>query len=398
MRRIALSPRRDWKAKAEAVGFTWHHADGRRYWDERAYYAFTLNQVEDHIEAATAELHRLCLELVAEVVESPALMTRLAIPEAAQALVAASWKAKEPSLYGRFDFFYDGSGPPKLYEYNADTPTSIYEAAVFQWLWLEDRIADGALPAPTDQFNSLYEALRDRFKAIFPQGGFVHFASEADFVEDRQTVRFLEDVAGQAGLTPKFVALDKIGLDADGRFVDAENFLIGAIFKLYPWEQMFRDTYGDKIAASRTQFIEPAWKAVLSNKGLLPLLWERHAGHPNLLEAWFDDDPRADGLGRSYVRKPLFSREGANLELYDKGRRASVLDQGYGAEGWIRQALCPPPKFGANYAVVGSWVIGDEPAGMGIREDRGRVTRDRSRFVPHVILETAEVIPIRRGS
>ncbi|UTP40853.1 glutathionylspermidine synthase family protein [Phenylobacterium sp. LH3H17] len=398
MRRIALKPRRDWKARAEAVGFTWHHADGRRYWDERAYYAFTLSQVEDHIEAASAELHRLCLELVAEVVESPALMTRLAIPPAAQAVVAASWKARDPSLYGRFDFFYDGAGPPKLYEYNADTPTSIYEAAVFQWLWLEDRIADGGVPKGADQFNSLYDKLRERFAAIFPKGGFVHFASDANFVEDRQTVRFLEDVAGQAGIEPKFVALDQIGLDADGRFVDAENFLIGAIFKLYPWEEMFRDTYAEKIAASRTQFIEPAWKAVLSNKGLLPLLWERHAGHPNLLETYFDDDPRADGLGRSFVRKPLFSREGANVELYDKGRRGKVLDQGYGAEGWIRQALQPPPRFGANYPVVGSWMIGDDPAGMGIREDRGRVTRDRSRFVPHVILETAEVIPIRRGS
>lgn len=389
MQRITLPPRRDWKAKAEAVGFTWHHADGRRYWDERACYAFTMAQVEDHIEAASAELHAMCLDLVTDVVRSEKLMARLAIPEAARDLVADSWAAKEPSLYGRFDFFYDGTSPPKLYEYNADTPTSIYEAAVFQWLWLEDRIADGGIPAGADQFNSLYEQLIARFRKIFPAGGFVHFASDARFAEDRQTVRFFEDVAGQAGLEPKFVAIDQIGLDANGRFVDAENYLIGAIFKLYPWEDMFRDDYADKIATAKTQFIEPPWKAVLSNKGMLPLLWERHAGHPNLLETWFDDDPKASGLGKSYVRKPLFSREGANVEIFDDGRRAKVLDQGYGAEGWIRQALRPPPRFGVNYPVVGSWMIGDEPAGMGIREDRGRVTRDRSRFVPHIIIEDA---------
>jgi glutathionylspermidine synthase len=87
------------------------------------------------------------------------------------------------------------------------------------------------------------------------------------------------------------------------------------------------------------------------------------------------------------VRKPLFSREGANVELYEKGRRGEVLDQGYGAEGWIRQALHPPPRFGTNYPVVGAWMIGDEACGIGIREDRSRVTRDRSRFVPHVILD-----------
>lgn len=386
MRRILLKPRRDWLAKAEAVGFTWHHADGARYWDERACYVFTLAQVEDHVEAAAQDLHHMCLALVDEVVGSEALMARLAIPEGCRDLVAASWKAKEPSLYGRFDFGYDGAAPPKLYEYNADTPTSIYEAAVFQWLWLEDRIADGTFGPDTDQFNSLYEKLIARFRDIFPAGGFVHFSSDADHAEDRQTVRFLEDVAAQAGLEPKFVAVKDIGLDADGRFVDAEDYLIGAIFKLYPWEEMFRDDYAGKIAGSKARFIEPAWKAILSNKGLLPLLWERHAGHPNLLEAYFDDDPQAASLGRSYVRKPLFSREGANVELYDNGRRGRVLDQGYGAEGWIRQELSPPPRFGANYPVVGAWMIGDEPAGMGVREDRGRITRDRSRFVPHVIL------------
>ena len=385
MRRIPLTPRPDWKQKAEAVGFTWHHADGRLYWDERACYAFSLAQVEDHIEAATAELHRLCLDLVAEVVESDGLMARLAIPEASRDVVAASWRNREPSLYGRFDFFYDGRSQPKLYEYNADTPTSIYEAAVFQWLWLEDMIAAGALPAETDQFNSLYDLLLARFRTIFPKGGFVHFASDADFVEDRQTVRFLEDVAAQAGVEPKFTPVREIGLDADGRFVDQDNYIIGAIFKLHPWEEMFREPYAAHVAGSRALFIEPAWKAVLSNKGLLPLLWERHKGHPNLLEAWFDDDPRAAELGSSYVRKPLFSREGANVELYSRGRRGRVLDQGYGAEGWIRQALRPPPRFGVNYPVIGSWLIGDKPAGMGVREDRSRVTRDRSRFVPHII-------------
>jgi hypothetical protein len=178
MRRLTLTPRPDWKSKAEAVGFTWHHADGRRYWDERAAYAFTLEEVEGHLEPATEALHKLCLELVDDAVKSDALMARLQIPEASRDLVAASWTARDPSLYGRFDFSYDGAGPPKLYEYNADTPTSIYEAGVFQWLWLEDLIQQGLLPEGTDQFNSLHDQLADRFKAIFPNGGFVHFASD----------------------------------------------------------------------------------------------------------------------------------------------------------------------------------------------------------------------------
>ncbi|WP_293907504.1 glutathionylspermidine synthase family protein [Phenylobacterium sp.] len=386
MKRIKTDERPGWDEKAQALGFTWRHLDGARYWDERAYYEFTLAEVEDGLEEPARELHALCLDLVAEVVKSEALMERLAIPAASRDDVAESWAAKAPSLYGRFDFAYDGQGPAKLYEYNADTPTSIYETGTFQWIWLEDMIEAGRLPATTDQFNSLHEKLEQRFRALFPAGGFVHFASDPDSVEDRQTVKYLEDIAGQAGIEPKFVPVNQIGLDADGRFIDQDNYLIGALFKLYPWEDMFREDYAAKIKGSKTQFLEPAWKAVLSNKGMLPLLWDRHAGHPNLLPAFFEDDPRAADLGNSYVRKPLFSREGANIELVAAGRRAKVLDQGYGEEGHIRQRLHTLTAFDGNYPVIGAWMVDAEPAGIGIREDRSRVTRNLSRFVPHVIV------------
>jgi len=386
MKRIRTTERPGWDEKAEALGFTWRHLDGERYWDERAYYEFTLPEIEDGIEAPARELHAMCLDLVADVVKSEELMARLAIPEGSRDDVAESWSRKDPTLYGRFDFAYDGTGPAKLYEYNADTPTSIYESGAFQWIWLEDMIAAGRLPANTDQFNSLHEKLEQRFQAIFPSGGFVHFASDPDAVEDRQTVKYLEDIAQQAGIEPKFTPIGEIGLDADGRFVDQDGYILQAIFKLYPWEEMFREDYGPKIAASKTRFLEPPWKAVLSNKGMLPLLWRRHAGHPNLLPAFFEDDPASAELAKSYVRKPLFSREGANIELVDEGRRAKVLDQGYGEEGHIRQALHTLTAFDGNYPVIGAWIVGDEPAGVGIREDRSRVTRNLSRFVPHVIL------------
>ena len=178
----------------------------------------------------------------------------------------------------------------------------------------------------------------------------------------------------------------EIGLDADGRFVDQDNFIIQALFKLYPWEEMFREDYAARVGGSKTLFLEPAWKAILSNKGLLPLLWERNVGHPNLLPAFFEDDPRMAELGNSYVRKPLFSREGANIELVAKGRRATVMDQGYGEEGHIRQALHPITRFAGNYPIIGAWMVDAEPAGIGIREDRSRVTKNLSRFIPHVIV------------
>ena len=385
MRRITLEPRADWRAKADAIGFVYHDTEGAPYWDESAAYAFTLDEIEERIEPAAAQLHTLCLELVDEVVRSETLMDRLAIPAAYRDFVAGSWRTRQPSLYGRFDFAYDGTGPVKLYEYNADTPTSVFECATFQWIWLEELIATGALPANADQFNSLFDRLRDRFATIFPTGGFVHFAADGDAIEDRQTVRFFEDLATQAGIEPKFVKMSDIGLNADGRFVDAEGFELQAAFKLYPWEYMLREPYAPRLAAAGVRWIEPAWKAILSNKGILPLLWERHPDHPNLLPAYFDDDPAAAALGASHVRKPLFSREGANILVSRDGVAGSVLDEGYGAEGHIRQAYHPPPEFDGRYPVIGAWIVGDEAAGIGVREGDDVVTHNLARFVPHFI-------------
>jgi glutathionylspermidine synthase len=384
--RHTIEPRQGWQAQAEAVGFTFHHMDGQAYWDEGAYYAFTLEQVENHVEAAAEAVHAMCLSLVAEVVESEDLMQDLAIPPSARDYIRSSWRAREPSLYGRFDFAYDGQSPPKLYEYNADTPTSVFEAGVFQWLWLEDLMASGALPPDADQFNSLHDKLRDRWAAIGLKGKLLHFASEEHAIEDRQSVRYLEDVAVQAGLHPKFTPIEQIGLNSEGRFVDQDDYVIEALFKLHPWEEMLRLPYAQNLATARCRFFEPAWKAILSNKGILPLLWERYPDHPNLLPAYFNHDPRKSELGRSYVRKPLFSREGANILMVQDGRELEVLDQGYGAEGRIVQALHPLPDFDGNYPVIGAWMVGDEPAGMGIREDRELVTKNFSRFLPHAIL------------
>lgn len=385
MRRLTLTPRSDWRTKAEEVGFVWHSTDAT-YWDESAAYAFTLDEIDDDLEPAAETLHAMCLDLVREAVADEALLKQLAIPEAHWDFVAASWRASEPSLYGRFDFAYDGSGPPKLYEYNADTPTSAFEAATFQWLWLEDMLASGALPLGTDQFNTLFEDIKARFGAIFPQGGFLHFASDAEAIEDRQTVRFFEDLAMQAGLQTAFVAMRDIGLDADGRFVDHDALILQAAFKLYPWEMMLREPYARHLQRAQTRWLEPPWKAILSNKGILPLLWARHPGHPNLLETYFDDDPAAAALGDRFVRKPLFSREGANVEIYGVTQPEAVMNEGYGAEGWVRQAYAPPPEFDGRRPVVGAWIVGDRSAGIGVREDDSAITKNTARFVPHIIV------------
>ena len=239
------------------------------------------------------------------------LYAKMGIPESAVRLIESSWEAEPPSLYGRFDLAYDGSNPPKLLEYNADTPTSLLEAAVVQWYWLQD-----VFPS-RDQFNSIHERL------------------------------------------------------------------IAAVFKLYSWEWMVREDFGKHLGSDRTIWIEPPWKMLLSNKGMLPVLWELYPRHPNLLEARFDDP----GKMTEWVRKPLLGREGANITHHQAGADVETAGH-YGAEGFIFQELAALNRLNGMHAVIGSWVIGhaeDSSCGIGVRESESPIITNASRFVPHQI-------------
>jgi glutathionylspermidine synthase len=385
MRRIACAERDDWQATAAATGFDFHSEDGQRYWDERAYYAFSLDEIERQIEAPTGEINAMCLELVGRAVGDERLLRLLKIPEAFWTFIAASWQRHDRSLYGRIDLRFDGTGPAKLLEYNADTPTSLFEAAVFQWTWLEQAIERQIIPKRADQFNSLHERLIDAWKAI-AAGRRLHLAGALQSAEDAGTLQYLSDVAEQAGLKTSLIDIAEIGLRGDGSFVDLDDQVMDLVFKLYPWEWMFCENFGANLKGASTRWIEPPWKAILSNKGILPLLWSMFPRHPNLLPAYFDDEEAAASLGTSYVRKPLYSREGANVTLVSAGSPIDQQPGPYGAEGFIRQALAPLPEFSGQYPVLGSWIVDGTPCGLSIREDENPITGNMSRFVPHAIL------------
>jgi glutathionylspermidine synthase len=385
MQRIACDERPNWRERADEHGFRFHTIDGERYWDERAYYAFTLQEIERDIEAPTAELDAMCRELVARAVDDERMLKVLRIPERFWTFIAASWKRHDPSLYGRFDLSYDGQGPAKLLEYNADTPTSLFETGVFQWVWLEDAIANQTIPKDADQYNSLHERLIEGWKEI-GKGGHLHLAGAIDDPEDGGTIAYLEDTARQAGLSTTVMAMEQIGRNPKGAFVDLQDRPIELMFKLYPWEWMFREQFGASLAGSPTRWLEPPWKAILSNKGILPLLWAMFPRHPNLLPAFFDDDEKAAELGQSFVRKPLYSREGANVAIVVDGAPVDQDDGPYGEEGYIRQALATLPRFNDNYAAIGSWIAAGQPCGLSVREDLSPITKNTSRFLPHAIV------------
>lgn len=387
MRRVAISPRRDWREQVERLGFAFHTIDGETYWDETAAYAFTLEEIERDIEAPTEAIEQLCFAFIETALDHEETLTKLAIPAAQWDYIRESWRRGERNLYGRLDLAYDGHGPAKLLEYNADTPTALFESSVVQWDWLEQAMVRGAIPKGADQFNSLHERLIAAFAALRgPSPYRLHLTCVQGSAEDKGTVDYLTDCAVQAGLDARFTYVEEIGLLSDGRFCDGANQPIETLFKLYPWEWLFRESYGAALAGSRCQFVEPPWKALLSNKGLLACLWEMEPGHPNLLPAFFEGDPRCASLSVRRVRKPLYSREGANVTLMERDRVVDSDDGPYGAEGHVLQdAASNLFSADGNYAVLGSWLVASQACGLCMREDASPITKNTSRFLPHYI-------------
>jgi glutathionylspermidine synthase len=393
MRRLTVTPRNDWQRRVEKVGLTYHTlAVGSPYWDESAYWEFSSAEI-DRLEAATAEIQRLALA-AGDVILNQDRLAQMGIPVAAGPAIRAAWNAEPPALYGRLDLAFDGR-EIKLLEYNADTPTGLVEAAVAQWYWLED-----CFPG-ADQFNSIHEKLIAKWKDLKDYvSNPVHFA-DAGSEEDRMTVSYLRDTAQQGGIRTQHVAMHDIGWDGKlSRFVDLANDQIHTLFKLYPWEWLLSEPFAQQALSTlppqstlqeygprkdRRQWgsllwIEPIWKMLWSNKALLAILWELNPGHELLLPAYLDGAREL----KSYVRKPLSGREGSGIAAVKDGVCVEGSLQGDSLPGYVFQAMASMANAGTNTAVFGSWLVDGEPAGMGVRESKGLITNNFSRFIPHL--------------
>lgn len=371
MRRLPQTPREGWPAAVEALGLTFHSIGGIPYWDESVAYAFNSTEIKT-LERTANELHALALA-AADGIVTRGDYDRFGIPEAAVPLIEASWAADARDLYGRFDFHFDGSGPPKLLEYNADTPTSLLEAAVIQWDWKE------TIHPASDQFNWIHEALIEAWGTQPAPNGRIVFTSVQD-EEDRTTLAYLMETALQAGRQADFLPIQQIGWDGH-RFIDTAHRPIETLFKLYPWEWLVAEPFATYIANAGTHWIEPAWKLLLTGKGLLVALWELAPGHPNLLPAGFS--PEAVPSPR--VRKPVWGREGANVRLDRPGEADLALGGPFENGPMVWQSRSSLPCFDGNYPVLGVWMVDSEACGLGIREDVMPITGNSSRFVPHYL-------------
>ena len=193
-----------------------------------------------------------------------------------------------------------------MLEYNADTPTALLEAAVVQWYWLEE------VKPGRDQFNSIHEkliaALERSCASWRPKGAQLHLAGVFTELEDRRTVEYMQDVASQGGWPAEPLDIAEIGWN--GRdFTDLAGAPIRFLFKLYPWEWLLREEFGPHLMTDTIGVVEPPWKMLLSNKAILPILWEMFPGHPNLLPAACE----REAIDGPCVEKPIYGREGAGV-------------------------------------------------------------------------------------
>jgi glutathionylspermidine synthase len=376
MKREVCAPRANWQELVQELGFHgWRHADGAPYWVEDA--CFVLSEAEVEIlHAAAGTCEALVREALVGLTQSAELMAAMGLPKRLAEAAARTWRRCDPSLYGRFDFAWDGQGPPKLLEYNADTPTALYEAAVIQWRWLIDR------DPHADQYNAIHERLIAAFarlKAPIATGGRLHLTAMNEEVDDLTTIAYLADCAEQAGVTTALIDIADIGLKA-GRLVDLDDRPITHLFKLYPWEWLVEENkaFVDALFIHDVGVLEPAWRAVAASKGILPALWNLAPGHPNLLHASFD--PAA--MTGDHVVKPVFGREGANIsQRFELGGHETEGDFAHQAK--VCQARAPMVRHAGGYPVFGVWVIAGDPCGLGIREDDSEITGPKARFIPH---------------
>lgn len=361
MKRVVFDPRPNFESRNAEHGFDYGKLDNVPYWNETAAYEFSLAQI-NQVEAATNELYLMLCGLAQRIVDTKGLYEKLGLPSDWKDKVIESWNKDEKSIYGRFDLWYDGK-TIKMLEFNGDTPTSLLETAITQYYWMKDR----GLP---DQFNSIHEKLVESWKWMKNQGGLdstLYFSCIKESPEDFRNVEYLMDTAKQANVDVKFIFIEDIGSDGKNLY-DLDEVKINHWFKLYPSEWLMNESFGTTLKSSDVMMLEPLWKMLISSKAVLPLLWEQYPNHPLLLPSFFSVSDRVN-----YVQKPLWGREG----------RGIILSPTTDDPGAIYQERKDLPDFGGYRPVLGSWIIGGEAAGFGIREDKGLITGNLSQFTPH---------------
>ena len=376
----------------ESIGFYWHTDD-----DATPYIADEIVEVDseeaDAYYEAANELYDMFVEAGEHVIEND-LLHDIGIPFNLVDAVKMSWDNDVHwHLYGRFDFAGGLDGKPiKLIEFNADTPTALFETSIVQWATLKLNGME-----ESHQFNNLHEALVENFKRMITMeedvssfeesydGWKILFSSVKGNIEEENTVRLLQSIANEAGYVTEFAYADEVEFDAEEgvsyKDVDYEYW-----FKLLPWEDIAIEE--SDLAMLLTQIMEnqkaiilnPAYTLMFQSKAFMAILWDLYPNHPLLLETSFEP---LEGIAQ--VEKKIFGREGANTIIVDENEEIIAETDGeYGEFPSIFQEYVELPKNDKGESYQAGVFYAYEGCGLGFRKG-GLILDNASKFVGHVV-------------
>lgn len=390
MRRVTMKPRADWRPGLRKYPYGVRAMSAGVLWREDVRYEFSAAQI-DLIESVADELHAMIRETARWVVESR-LFSQLGIRGEAVRLLEASWNdhwaggrlnERAGALAGRLTLAYDGRDSVRLLGCNYDTAEGLFAASIIQRNWREALVPDA------DQFNSLHEGLVERWEELaagVPGRERLHLAcATPDPMREGELV-YLSATAGEAGVATRLLPLQSVGWDG-ARFLDDEGQPVSWLAKIYPWQGLADDSFLRKLRGGGMSVLSPLWCWLMSNHGLLALLWERYPRHSNLCRAAFD--PADLGDCEAVTARGLFGLDDAAQTMRVHGgtvHGGTVSDtgprDGTGGVVWLET----PPTFEEEgaHAVLHAWIIGDKCLGMSVRESADPRVGPEAAMVPHL--------------
>jgi glutathionylspermidine synthase len=376
----------------EKIGFSWHtDADGTKYVADQLVQV-TEREAEAYYEAANT-LYDMYVEAAEYVIEND-LFFELGIPFNLVETIKKSWENDVHwHIYGRFDFAGGIDGRPiKLIEFNADTPTGLFETAVLQWALLKANGMDDAR-----QFNDVYRAIEENFKRLITlfddtehfderyEGWKLLFSSVEGNAEEEVTTRLLQQIATDAGFNTGFEFLQNVQFDENG-ISDANGMEYEYWFKLYPWEDIGSDEgelavlLNTIMQNQKAIILNPAYTLLFQSKGMLKILYDLFPDSPYLLET--SDEP----LKGAYVEKRHFGREGANTKIVDRSGAVVAETKGpYENYRAVYQEYVEFPKDSEGHKYQAGVFFAYEACGLGFRRG-GEIMDNMSKFVGHVLV------------
>ena len=377
----------------ESIGFSWHTDSDNSSYVSDEIVIINEEEANAYYEACN-ELYDMFAQAGQHVIDND-LFHEINIPFNLIEMIKESWENDVHwHLYSRFDLAGGIDGKPiKLIEFNADTPTSLFETAIIQWAMLKANGLDEA-----SQFNNLYEALKDNFKRIITLdtdvekfeeyyanlGWKILFSSISSSSEDINTTKLLEHIASEAGFNTDFEFIENVQFNDEGIFKDEESFEFW--FKLIPWENIAIEEselaliLTEIIKEKRAIIFNPAYSLMFQSKGFMKILWDLYPNHPLLLETSFE--PLEN---KKQVEKRCFGREGANTKIINSDGSIDVETSGdYEGHKAIYQEYVELPTDDQGKTYQAGVFFAYEACGLGFRRGE-KILNNMSKFVGHII-------------